>query len=541
MVKWFGPRARLFSATLAGYIALTIVVTWPQVRFLSTYAADHHDVYFNMWRLSWFAHALATKPGSLFDGNTFYPEPRTLTFSDAMPVEGLTAAPLLWAHVPPVLVHNLLLLGAMVGSALAMFVLARRLTGSAGAAFVAGAVFALAPYRFAHYAHMELQWTVWTPLAFWAVHRTIDSGRWKDGLLAGAFVALQMLSSVYYGIFLGIVLTLATMLLLLGVDWRRSLRAVRALALGGVLAAIVSGAYAMPYLSTKREVGERPLNEISRFSARPRDYLRATPRNWLYGRLRDESLGDERTLFPGALPVLLAIVGLLLLTPSRAALVYVVTLAAAFEMSLGLKGYVYSFLHEHLQALAGLRAPARFGVFVLMALAVLAAYGHAAVIRVVPAARRLLPVVACAILLIEYRVSPLALTRYDNSPPDVYVTLAAQPRGLVAEFPTPLPNALPGNEPYYTYMSTFHWMPLFNGYSGFYPNSYLMRLGALVRFPDDRSIETLKRLGVSYIVVHPSFYEKPTEILLATEARPELHYLAHLRDGVGMAVLYRLR
>ena len=48
-----------------------------------------------------------------------------------MIVEGIVAAPLLWAGVPPMLVHNLLLLGAIVASAVGMFVLVRTLTGSA--------------------------------------------------------------------------------------------------------------------------------------------------------------------------------------------------------------------------------------------------------------------------------------------------------------------------------------------------------------------------------------------------------------------------
>ena len=76
-------------------------MTWPQVEYLGTRAREHQDVYFNMWRLRWFAHALATAPPHIFDGNIFYPEPRTLTYSDAMIVEGLVGAPLLWAGVPP--------------------------------------------------------------------------------------------------------------------------------------------------------------------------------------------------------------------------------------------------------------------------------------------------------------------------------------------------------------------------------------------------------------------------------------------------------
>ena len=45
-------------------------------------------------------------------------------------------------------------------------------------------------------------------------------------------------------------------------------------------------------------------------------------------------------------------------------------------------------------------------------------------------------------------------------------------------------------------------MPIVNGYSGFYPASYLGRLEDLAAFPDERSIQSAARDGVRYLVVH---------------------------------------
>ena len=92
-----------------------------------------------------------------------------------------------------------MLLDAIAGSGAAMFALVRYLTGSRGAGLIAGIVFSFAPYRFDHFMHMELQWAMWTPLAFLALHRAYDTGRWRYGIATGACVALQMLSSIYYG------------------------------------------------------------------------------------------------------------------------------------------------------------------------------------------------------------------------------------------------------------------------------------------------------------------------------------------------------
>jgi hypothetical protein len=242
------------AAVLAFFVALTSGMMWQQVRHIGDSAVPNQDVYFNMWRLQWVAHALATSPKDLLNGNIFYPEPRTLTFSDAMLVEGVTAAPLSWLGIRPVLIHNIMLLGAIVMSSVGMFALVRHLTGSRGAGLLAGAIFGFAPYRFEHIKHMELQWTMWMPLAFLAMHRTFDSGRMRDGLATGAAMALQMLSSIYYGVFLGVLLSASGVVLLFGERWTHVRRVMIPLATGAVLAAAVV-VYAQPYLAARDRVG----------------------------------------------------------------------------------------------------------------------------------------------------------------------------------------------------------------------------------------------------------------------------------------------
>jgi hypothetical protein len=531
--------ASRFAAILVLFTALTVVMTWPQARYLATHASDHWDVYFNMWRLAWFAHALASAPSTIFDGNIFYPEPHALTFSDAMVVEGLVAAPMLWAGVRPVLVHNSLLLGGVIVSAAGMFVLVERLTGNRAAAVIAGIIFAFAPYRFDHYMHMELQWTVWVPWALWAVHRTIESGRLLHGLQAGLFVALQMLSSVYYGVFLATLLPLVAGLLLLSLPRSQALRAFRALALGGVAAAIICSLYALPYLAASSQVGRRTTDEIVKFSAQPHDYLVATPDNRIYGDVFEGP--PERRLFPGLVAVLLAIVAVFPRPRTRSAVVYLIALVAAFELSLGFHGYMYRFLNEHVPVVAGLRVLARFGIFVIAFLAILAAQGYATLHDAVrPSFRRAFAVLVSCALLVEYSVSPLQLVPYENIRPPVYEFLARLPPGVVAEFPVPQKNTVPGPDARYTYMSTFHWKKLVNGYSGYYPPSYLRRLDGLQSFPDASSLEILRRTGVNYVIVHLSSYESEKQLLLDLQANPALVVLGRLKDEQGTAIVYRL-
>jgi Dolichyl-phosphate-mannose-protein mannosyltransferase len=533
--------ARKIAALTGLYAVLTCGMLWPLVQHIVDRSVEHQDVYFNMWRLQWVAHALATSPRNLFNGNIFYPEPRTLLFSDAMLVQSTVAAPLIWIRLPPVLVHNIMLVGAIVTSALAMFALVRHVTGSRGAALLAGVIFAFAPYRFAHLMHMELQWTMWTPLAFLAMHRTIEHGRVRDGLLAGGAVVLQMLSSVYYGLFLMALLTVCAILLKLGENRALVRRALVPLTAGALLAVSIIGLYAVPYLHARERVGTRTAEEVQVFAARPADYLVTAQTNWLYGRLQAPS-EPERRLFPGAGAFLLAVVAVLLRRPSRTVITYLLGAVVAFEASLGLRGYCYAFLYDHITAFHALRAPARLGMFVVFFLAVLAGFGYAHLASGLRARWRgaLLAALVGAVML-EY-VTSIAIVPYPNAAPPVYRLLATQPEGVVAEFPMPGINGLPGEDPKYEYLSIFHWKPLVNGYSGFYPPTYIRRVLDVRRFPEPFALRVLRRDGVRYVVVHEGGYvQDPTayaRVISALDDSKDLRNLGTFGDGEGKATVY---
>jgi hypothetical protein len=532
------------AKVMALFSLLTAVMTWPQVRHLASDAWPHEDVFFNMWRIGWIAHALLRAPAQVLDGNIFYPEPRTLTLSDAVLVESICAAPLLWLGVPIVLVHNIMLLAGIVLSAVGVWVLVWSLTGSATAGVSAGIVFAFVPYRFDHYMHLELQWTVWIPWTFWALHKVFETGAIRHAVWLGVFIALQFMSSVYYGLFLVTLLPVCALLLLCGTRvggvWSR----MRALALAAGTAALLTAPYLLPYATTRRDVGPRPEEQIAVFSARPSSYRATTETNYLYGE-RTLRLGrGERRLFPGILPLLLAVVGLLLYSAPKEAIMYLVTLAIAFDMSFGLKGFTFSFLYQHVPAFDGLRAPARVGIFVIFCLAILAAYGQSALEKAFsPRTRRALVVAIPVVLLLEYWVAPLPLTAYPSMSPPLYTWLKKQPAGVVAEFPMPQPNRLPGNEPRFEFMSTFHWMPLINGYSGYYPASYINRLERLSNMPEPAALESLVGSGVRYVIVHTRLYRPAgaDEVLSALTGHSRFRELGRFDDGYGEAVVFSAR
>ena len=235
--------------------------------------------------------------------------------------------------------------------------------------------------------------------------------------------------------------------------------------------------------------------------------------------------------------------GLLLVPPTTVVLAFLIGLVLAFELSLGANGYLYPVLYDHVGPLRGLRVPARASVFFLLFLGVLAAQGTAALTRTMPSrVRRVVAAGACAVILLEYRVGPLQLVPYPNDAPPLYRLLASLPPGIVIEFPAPRPDAPPYRDPRYAYMSTFHWMPLLNGYSGFYPHSYLRRLVRLANFPDEESVASLRRENVRYVIVHEDGYATGERVRVVERLRElDVVRIGDFRDGWGVGTLMEMK
>jgi hypothetical protein len=520
------PIRRPLPAAIALLAALTVIITWPAALHLGTRVPGHDDPLFSMWRLAWIAHALPHDPRHLFDANIFYPHLRTLAYSDAMLFEGIVAAPFLWAGMNPVVVYNLMFFAGIVSSGAGMFVLVRYLTGDIGAALVAAVIFTVAPYRIEHFIHLELQWTVWMPLALWAVHRTFDGGGFRFGALTGVFLWLQIISCVYYGAFLGLIVAVLA-LLLLAVRPQEARATIGPLCLGGLLAAALTLPYALPYLAATRELGPRPAGEVLMFSAEWASYLAAPHQNWLWGWTAWGYGGNELHLFPGVAAFLLAAIGLAY-QPRSVAWIYFALTVLAVELSLGLNGAFYRWLYEHTFAFRGFRAPARFAILACCAMSVLAGFGYQFLQRVLAArpARRFLLTAVLVVVVMESGSSPLELAVQPTDVPPVYRFLRTVAPSVILELPAE------NYEPTYMFWSTYHWHWLVNGYSGYTPGDHLDTATLMRTFPDDESLARLRELGVRYVLLHQALYQPAdfADLMGAVAERPELIPTGRYRD-----------
>ena len=214
-----GAAGRTLLAALA-YMVAAAVFTWPLALNLASRipaldAADAAgDPSLNLWALGWDLGVLSAHPGWLLNGRVFeahiyFPAAHTLAYSDHLLLQALVIYPLYALSRDLVLCYNVLLLLSLAVSALAMHLLARRLTGSERAAYVAGLIYGFAPYHFAHVTHVQLQALWFLPLSLLLLHRLFEAGRRADAVALGLVVGLQMVGSVYYGLIGGLGLAVA--------------------------------------------------------------------------------------------------------------------------------------------------------------------------------------------------------------------------------------------------------------------------------------------------------------------------------------------
>ncbi len=184
-----------------------------------------------------------------------------------------------------------------------------------------------------------------------------------------------------------------------------------------------------------------------------------------------------------------------------------------------------------------IRVPRRFILLATFALAALAAYGFAALMRRMEKRSRriLLTLLLAVIFAAEAFYAPLPTYTFDPNPPELFKWLGRQEGDFaVAEFPVDPLNY--GGNMRRVYYSIHHWKKLLVGYSGYQSQENKERLTRLNRtFPSDECIEELRSLDVRFVIV--------LENRLTAEQREALRSQAQLvfdRNFNG-AMVYRIR
>ena len=538
--NWFDASARLArrypqAAALVFFAATTVLQTWPLAAHVADASRnDNGDAILTEWIISWVAHQAPRNPARLFDANIFYPNTRTLAYSESMLLQSAFAAPFLWLGASPVLAYNMVLLIGFTLSGWTMSLVVQRWTGSWVAALASGLLFAYNSHVFVRMAQLQALHPEFLPLVVLSLDIVLRDPGWRHALRLAVCLALQSLASVYLMAFSALAVIVGTIVRPEAWWGRKFANAAFSLIAAAGAASLLLLPYLLPYWAVRQQQGDvTSATAVTRSAATWVHYL-GTP-----SRI-DFALFSHRYfvgvgLFPGILGLALTAVALTsgVAFRDRRARMCLAIGAVGLALSFGRATPGFTFLRRTLIFLQAVRDVPRFGYLVIFAVAVLAGFGVRVLSgRIAPAWRPAAAVMMLALIAVEQAVAPIGFTRFKGIPA-IYAQLRDVDRAVAIELPIYSRIAAAHNAPYML-NSTANWKPLLNGYSGFEPLGYREAAETYQRFPEPVAIAALQAVGVTHVFVHLDWYG---DLMIGVlEKIPVLHQIGR-KDRIA---LYRL-
>lgn len=515
------PKESVRAAAAAALAYFVLAILWAAPASLSPADTlpDLGDPVHLSYVMAWDAHQLVRDPLSLFDSNSFYPYPRSLTFGDHLLPEALLVAPVNWATGNAVLASNLGVLLALTLSGLAMFLLVRRLTGSNAAAFLAGLAYAFNSFTRQELFRVHVLSIQWWPLALLFLDRFVRDGRRRSAWGLAGMLVLEGLSGTYYLVYTALLAPL-WLLIAFASERRWPRRAeVRALGIALAVTSLPMLVVLAPYLMLMRTMGfekglEPGVDVLS--------YLLPLRGHALWGWLSPLRVPGSGGHFVGYVTLALAAIGCLRARSGWARIAAIATALLGFGLSLGWSIYAaghelmpgpYRLLYSLFPPARGMAGPERFGVLVVLGAALLVGLGSAALLERLRGSARVSAGLALAVLLpLEHwsAAKPAAPVPTGRDLPAAYAWLAAQSRAPMVDLPL-YPDIARRLFAVYLNLSTQHWRPIPFGRTSFYPPIHDLLAWYTRDFPDAASITLLEQLGIRTILIHPKAWEDEFE------------------------------
>ncbi|HKH40348.1 MAG TPA: hypothetical protein VKA41_00680 [Solirubrobacterales bacterium] len=509
-------------AAAVGASLLAIVMTWPLLIHLgSVVPRDIGDPLAEAWQPAWGGHALLDQPLHFFDANRFWPLKNSLAFGDALIGYAPTGVIGRGPHAAMVR-YDLLFLFAYALAFFGAYLLARELGLSPVGAAIAGAAFAYAPYRLEQDGHLQVISSGGIPLAIAFAARGIRLRR--PWWLFWAWLVGVWQVSIGWVLGLPFAYGIAGAVAVAAVAWLIQGRPAipRGMLIAGAAGAAVFLAVsywiAHPYLyiADNFPAAKRSAHEVAAFSGPLKVFLAAPEENWVWGAatagLRNSlPTLQEKTLFPGLVIVVLAVAGMFSASLSKSTRTGVGIAAVAFlVLQLGFREeggllWPYRVLYEVLPGWDAIRTPGRLATFSSLALALLAAAGGEALLRVVR--RRGSPAWAPAAvagvlaLAIVTEGRSLPFDPFDNQAmPEVPPAQAS-----TDEIPTPqlhLPALTAKENRAFQLASSDGFPDMVNGRASTNPAVVLDLVKHMATFPDPATVRELHDYGVRTVILH---------------------------------------
>ena len=301
-------RWRAHAGVFLLFVALTALMTYPMAFRIESDVKNLGDPLLNSWILAWDVEQIVNgNVSGFFDANIFFPNRFTLAYSEHLFSTALLALPIRLMTENPLIPHNVLMVLSFVMCGFGAYLLAHHLTGHRAASVMAGVIYAFCPFMIGHMSHLQVIAAWGIPLTFLFLHRFVESqSAWA---LAGAIAAClyQMLTNLYFAVYLALFVPLFMMHAFFAVPADSRRRTLVGFAVFGLVVGIVCVPFFYPYLLVKDEMG---FDRDSFTDLDASAYFAASPLNRLYGEITEVFRKPEGALFPGFAAIAMALFGI---------------------------------------------------------------------------------------------------------------------------------------------------------------------------------------------------------------------------------------
>ncbi|MBN1873448.1 MAG: hypothetical protein JXA33_04395 [Anaerolineae bacterium] len=540
---------------VAIYTIVALVGSWPLVLHLTTHLPDRfNDSLLHSWNTWWVQQALQTGQPLYYTRALFYPDGVSLVTQNIAWFHTLPSL-LLARFCNPVATYNLATLFNLVLCGCVVFWVTYQLTHDTRAAFIAGLIYQMWPYRMARLDLPNLLATYWIPIFLFLLLYTLNHEYYWSAVPMG--ISFALVGYVRWQLLIPAALMGIIMFLLYARRWLLLVKHWHLLKCLG-LAAIVAVVCLLPALGLLLRDDEAAGNvaysgdEEVLMSTDLLAYLTPSPLHPIFGKytqkLYDRYYFDREDLrrrpaYIGLIPLLLAIAGIYYARPRS--VVWSVMALLLMHLSSGpvwrLNGRLYDTvptlyrIMSPLGILELIRDPERFTIVVALPVAILAAYGLTGLLRALENSKLVsflspqicvslrfhalalklclwsVTLVLGSVIFFEY-FAPQTVLRDFSQPAALYQQLADEP-GEFAILNLPF-DALKSRR--YMYDQITHRRPILQGNISRIPSSvyaYINRHPWLAtlratgemspEFPDvSRQLDVLAKAGIRYLVLH---------------------------------------
>lgn len=523
---------------IAIFLIAAIYITYPLIFNLGSLSTGLQDELLIAWIQNWVVHALTTNPLALFDANIYYPYHNSLAFSDSHIISSLLSIIPKGLIGEPIVTQNFTLITSLTLLGFSVYILSCSLVKSFLPSLLTGFLVIFSPAVLDKYVHTQILAIYFVPFAILFIFRFLKDFNYLYLYASLACFVLQTLNSFLPGYFI-----LFSYLIIFSVFYfLNRKKALKVISKKILISFIISIIFLLPFITPYYFVSSefhytRDIRDAIDLALQPEDLFTANNFTRLQNILalitRRDSFSSSvsfKTGYLGGVFTVTAIITVFYFLKRIRKIKYeylslfiiaflglVLSLGPALHFNRSTIHYPfpiplpYALFYYILPGFQGFRNSARFEMLFLICIAVLIAVFLNQLFKT-SHWRKIIYFLLLIGVVIEYPF-PMHFVEVPQKKdfPKVYSYIDTLPMNMkIVEMPIFNWSMAPykNQELLREYYSTTHYRKMVNGGSGFSPQPWQEMVTYILKnFPSTISIDTLRTIGVTHIILHKSEYD----------------------------------